>query len=272
MSDGSTRFAAERHERILRLLRERGAMSLRDLAGALDASEVTVRRDLRVLEERGLLERSRGGAAPLGGPAREPSHRDKSGVAVAEKEAIADLAATLVGPDDAIVLGPGTTTQRLARRLAGVPGLTVVTNSLLVAAALADAREVEVVLTGGGLRGATHALTGGITERFLADVRVRRAFLSGNGLTGAHGLSTPSLAAAGADRALAATAAEVVVLADHTKFGADAPFRTVPPERIAHLVTDPRAPRADLDALAAAGATVHLTPSPTTTPPTTEHP
>ncbi|MFF5264949.1 DeoR/GlpR family DNA-binding transcription regulator [Actinomadura viridis] len=260
--EGTTRFAAERHERILRLLRERGAMSLHTLATALGASEVTVRRDLRALEEQGLLDRSRGGAAPLGGPAREPTHRQKAGVAVREKAAIAELAAGLVGPQDAVVLGPGTTTEQLALRLARLPGLSVTTNSLLVAHALADAREVDVVLTGGMLRGSIHAMVGGVAERFLATVRVRRAFLSGNGLTSARGLSTPSLPVAGVDQALAAAAEEVVVLADHTKIGVDAPFQTVPPERITHLFTDPRAPRDELDALAAAGTAVHVTETP----------
>ncbi|WP_433328439.1 DeoR/GlpR family DNA-binding transcription regulator [Spirillospora sp. CA-294931] len=259
MTDARTRFAAERHEQILRLLRERGAMSLHALATAIDASEVTVRRDLRALEERGLLDRSRGGAAPLGGPASEPTYRQKATVAVPEKAAIAAAAAALVGPDDAIVIGPGTTTERLALRLAGLGGLTVITNSLLVAGALAGPRDPRVVLTGGTLRGATHALVGGTAERFLATVRVHRAFVSGNGLTAERGLSTPSLQVAEADRAIAATAREVVVLADHTKIGTDALFQTVPPGRITHLFTDPHAARADLQALTAAGTAVHIT-------------
>ncbi|MFC6881596.1 MULTISPECIES: DeoR/GlpR family DNA-binding transcription regulator [Actinomadura] len=259
MGEGSPRFAAERHERILRLLRERGAMSLRSLAGEANASEVTVRRDLRVLEEQGLLERSRGGAVPLGGAAREPSHRHKTTVAVAEKAAIAERAAALVRPDTAVALGPGTTTHRLALRLAGIPGLTVITNSLLVASALADAEGIEVVLTGGTLRGSIHALVGSAAEGFLSTVRVHRAFLSGNGLTAERGLSTPNLTVAGVDRALARCAREVAVLADHTKVGGDALFATVPPDRIAHLVTDARAAGPELDALTAAGAAVHLT-------------
>lgn len=268
VGEGQTRFAAERHERILRLLGERGAMSLRDLAGSLGASEATVRRDLRGLETRGLLERSRGGAAPLGGPAREPTHLQKAAIAVEHKIAIAEAAVRLIEPDDAVVLGPGTTTEQLALRLASrarrprPPRLTVITNSVLVATVLAEARGTEVVLTGGTLRGPIHALIGGTAERFLAEVRVRRAFLSGNGLTAAHGLSTPNLQVAGTDRALAATAQEVVVLADHTKIGTDALFQTVPPDRITHLFTDARAPRAELDALAAAGTSTHLTEHP----------
>ncbi|WP_026415378.1 DeoR/GlpR family DNA-binding transcription regulator [Actinomadura oligospora] len=258
MTDGTqTRFAAERHERLLRLLRERGAMPLQALAEALTASEATVRRDLRTLEARGLLARSRGGAAPVAGLAHEPTQQDKSTVAVAEKAAIAEAAAALVGPDDAVVIGPGTTTRQLALRLAAVPGLTVITNSLAVAEALADSRTAQVVLTGGALRGPIRALVGAEAERFLGTVRVRYAFLSGNGLTAARGLSTPHMAVAAVDRAIAASAEHPVVLADHTKVGADAVFQTVPAERIAHLVTDAAADRAELAALAEAGVTVH---------------
>ncbi|MFC4910237.1 DeoR/GlpR family DNA-binding transcription regulator [Actinomadura gamaensis] len=253
------RFAAERHERLLRLLRERGAMPLHALAEELSASEATVRRDLRTLEARGLLARSRGGAAPVGGLAHEPTQRDKATVAVAEKAAIAEAAARLVGPDDAVVIGPGTTTRQLALRLAAVPGLTVITNSLAVAEALADSRTAQVVLTGGTLRGPIRALVGAETERFLGTVRVRHAFLSGNGLTAERGLSTPHLAVAAADRAIAASAERPVVLADHTKVGTNALFQTVPAGRVAHLFTDAAASAAELDALAEAGVTVHRT-------------
>ncbi|MEV5571976.1 DeoR/GlpR family DNA-binding transcription regulator [Spirillospora sp. NPDC052269] len=258
MTDGTQpRFAAERHERLLRLLRERGAMPLQGLAEALGASEATVRRDLRALETRGLLARSRGGAAPVAGLAHEPTQQDKSTVAVDEKAAIAEAAAGLVGPDDAVVIGPGTTTRQLALRLAAVPGLTVITNSLAVAEALADSRTAQVVLTGGTLRGPIRALVGAETERFLGTIRVRHAFLSGNGLTAGRGLSTPHMAVAGADRAIAASAEHPVVLADHTKIGADAVFQTVPAERIAHLFTDATADGAELAALAETGVTVH---------------
>lgn len=258
MTDGTqTRFAAERHERLLRLLRERGAMPLQALAEELAASEATIRRDLRALEARGLLARSRGGATPVAGLAHEPSEQDKSTVAVAEKAAIAEAAAALVGPDDAVVIGPGTTTRQLALRLAAVPGLTVITNSLAVAEALADSRTAQVVLTGGALRGPIRALVGSETERFLGTVRVRHAFLSGNGVTGGRGLSTPHLAVAAADRAIAGAAEHPVVLADHTKVGADALFQTVPAGRIAHLFTDAAASGAELEALAGAGVTVH---------------
>ncbi|GAA2640413.1 DeoR/GlpR family DNA-binding transcription regulator [Streptomyces vastus] len=220
------------------MVRANGAVSLRELARVVQTSEVTVRRDVRALEAEGLLDRRHGGAVLPGGFTRESGFPQKSHLATAEKTAIADLAASLVEEGEAIVVGAGTTTQELARRLARVPGLTVVTNSLLVAQALAHANRVEVVMTGGTLRGSNYALVGSGAEQSLQGLRVSRAFLSGSGLTAERGLSTSNMLSASVDRALVQAAAEVVVLADHTKLGTDTMFQTVPTDVITRLVTD----------------------------------
>ncbi|MET8244912.1 DeoR/GlpR family DNA-binding transcription regulator [Streptomyces sp. NPDC005202] len=231
-------FAAERRQLILEMVRANGAVSLRELARVVQTSEVTVRRDVRALEAEGLLDRRHGGAVLPGGFTRESGFPQKSHLATAEKTAIADLAAGLVEEGEAIVVGAGTTTQELARRLARVPGLTVVTNSLLVAQALAHANRVEVVMTGGTLRGSNYALVGSGAEQSLHGLRVSKAFLSGSGLTAERGLSTSNMLSASVDRALVQAAAEVVVLADHTKLGTDTMFQTVPTDLITRLVTD----------------------------------
>lgn len=252
-------FAAERRHAILEMVRSSGAVSLKELAATVGSSEVTVRRDLRALEAEGLLDRKRGGAAMPGALSHEPSYSQKSRVAAPAKAAIAMLAATLVDQGDAIVLGAGTTTLELARRLTRVRELTVVTNSVLVATALASS-QAEVMVTGGMLRGATFALVGMGAEHSLSGLRVRRAFLSGNGLTAGRGLSTPNMAAAAVDRAIARTAQEIVVLADHTKLGIDTMVQTVPVDRMAHVVTDEAADAEVLAALRAAGVAVHVAP------------
>lgn len=250
-------FAAERRQLILDMVRSSGAVSLRELARAVQTSEVTVRRDLRALEAEGLLDRRHGGAVLPGGLSHEPTHSQKSRLASAEKAAIAELAASLVEPGDAIVVGAGTTTQEFARRLARMSGLTVVTNSILVAQALSHAGRVEVVMTGGALRGSTYALVGSAAEQSLAGLRVRCAFLSGNGLTAARGLSTPNMLSASVDRAIVRAAQDVVVLADHTKIGADTMFQTVPAEEMTHLVTDADTDARELAALVEQGVQVH---------------
>ncbi|MET8942094.1 DeoR/GlpR family DNA-binding transcription regulator [Streptomyces sp. NPDC004542] len=231
-------FAAERRQLILEMVRANGAVSLRELARVVQTSEVTVRRDVRALEAEGLLDRRHGGAVLPGGFTRESGFPQKSHLSTAEKTVIADFAAGLVEEGEAIVVGAGTTTQELARRLARVPGLTVVTNSLLVAQALAHANRVEVVMTGGTLRGSNYALVGSGAEQSLQGLRVSKAFLSGSGLTAERGLSTSNMLSASVDRALVQAAAEVVVLADHTKLSTDTMFQTVPTDLITRLVTD----------------------------------
>lgn len=255
-------FAAERQHRILQRLQSHGVASLRELAELTESSEVTVRRDLSALEAEGLLTRRRGGALLGSGTHHEQPYEQKSGVAAEEKGAIADLAVTLVQPGDAIVIGAGSTTQALARRLVALRDLTVVTNSLLVAEALSSAEGVEVVVTGGTLRGSIHALVGSAAEASLGTLRTGRAFLSGNGLTAERGLTTPSLAVASIDRALAAAASEVVVLADHTKIGQDTMCQTVGVEAISRVITDAGADAGAVAALRAAGAQVQLVQHP----------
>ncbi|MFD5023574.1 DeoR/GlpR family DNA-binding transcription regulator [Streptomyces sp. NPDC058373] len=257
------------------MVRANGAVSLRELARVVQTSEVTVRRDVRALEAEGLLDRRHGGAVLPGGFTRESGFPQKSHLASAEKTAIADLAAGLVGEGEAVVVGAGTTTQELARRLARVPGLTVVTNSLLVAQALAHANRVEVVMTGGTLRGSNYALVGSGAEQSLQGLRVSRAFLSGTGLTAERGLSTSNMLSASVDRALVQAAAEVVILADHTKLGSDTMFQTVPTDLITRLVTDEPPPHeeraaAELQALADQGVQISMTGAhqpPAETPP-----
>jgi DeoR/GlpR family transcriptional regulator of sugar metabolism len=251
-------FTAERRQAIVELIRSSGAMSLRELASAVDSSEVTVRRDIRALEKEGLIDRRRGGAVWPGGLSHEQSYRQKLGVASREKVAIAQEAVALVAEGDAIVVGAGSTTQQFARQLTRFNDLTVVTNSLLVGEALARAPGVEVVMTGGSLRGSTFALVGGAAEQSLKGLRVRMAFLSGNGLTAQRGLSTPNMLSSSVDRSIAQSAQEVVVLADYTKIGVETMFQTVATSLITALITDDKADAATLQALGQAGVRVHV--------------
>lgn len=249
-------FAAQRRALIIELVRGAGAMSLRELSRTLKCSEVTVRRDLRVLEAEGLLSRRHGGAVAPGGLAHEPTYTEKSHVAGEAKESIADVAAGLVREGDAIIIGAGTTAHAFARKLVRLRDLTVVTNSLLVAQTLARARGIEVIVSGGTLRGSILALVGGAAEHALAGIRASMAFLSGNGVTAARGVSTPNPAVASLDRTAAAAAERVVVLADHTKIGVETMIQTIPPPQIDVLVTDEAADPDELDGLRQQGVEV----------------
>jgi DeoR/GlpR family transcriptional regulator of sugar metabolism len=251
-------LAAERRRRIAEIIRSRGVVSVADMAESLGTSEITLRRDLRAMADQGLLMRTHGGAVLPAGLAHEPTYSEKASQAAAEKAAIARLAVRMVRAGDSIVLGPGTTTLALARLLIDYPELTVVTNSLLVAQALMPATRVEVILTGGTLRRGIHALVGPAAEDSVRSLRASQAFISGNGLTAERGLSTPSPLVAATDRALAAAALQIVVLADHTKIGHETMSQTIPLQRISTLITDAGADPAELALIREAGVEVQV--------------
>lgn len=222
------------------MVRANGAVSLRELARAVQTSEVTVRRDVRALETEGLLDRRHGGAVLPGGLSREQGQPQKVH-RLAEKGVIADLAASMVQSGDTVMVGAGTTAQEFARRLARVAGLTVVTNSLLVAQVLAPVKRVEVVMTGGTLSNSGHTLVGCEAEKEVRNLHAGRAFISGAGLTAERGLSTSDMLSASVDRAMMESVNEVIVLADHSKLGTDSMFPTVPTDAITRLITDEHA-------------------------------
>lgn len=251
---------AERRRHVLSRAREHGVVSIRDLVDELGVSAPTLRRDLRDLVAEGLLQRTRGGAMLPDALAQEPSYLEKTGEAGAEKDAIADEALQFIEPGDSILLGPGTTTLALARRLPEIADLTVVTNSLLVVEALLNAPGIDVVVTGGALRRSIHALVGPGVEQGLGQLGVSTVFMSGNGVSADRGLTTPNLLVADADRALASAAKRVIALADYTKIGNETMCQTVPVAAIDVLITDRGASQAEVRRLEQAGVRV-LEPS-----------
>ena len=213
-----------------------------DLASVLATSEMTIRRDLKGLEAEGLVRRIHGGALLVPSRAYEPTFREKSRQFVDEKRRIGKAAAALVEPGDTLILGPGTTTMEVARHLRGRRNLTVVTSSVNIAAELAGDPEIEVIVTGGRLRGTTYALVGSLADENLRGLHVDKLFIGGNGLTVANGLTTPDLSVATTDRALLRAADRVIVTVDHSKIGRVTLCQTAPIEHIHALVTDSGVP------------------------------
>ena len=250
-------IAAQRRQLILDSLRVDGAVSIKALALLLDTSAVTIRRDLDYLDSVGKLSRTHGGAV-AGQTAVESPYAEKAVQAIAEKEAIARLAASLVRDGDVLIIGPGTTTEALAKKLTGRTGLTIVTNSLPVALAFVESPGNQLIMTGGTLRASIRALVGEATNRTLRGIHADITFLSGNGLDAEFGLSTPNMTVADADRAMAASGARVVVLADHTKLGLRTAIQTLPTVSITHLVTDSGSPSVQLETMSQKGVDVHI--------------
>lgn len=218
---GALMLARQRQAFILDRVREIGAVRVADLVRELGVSDMTVRRDLEVLDERGLLEKVHGGATSLAGSAVfEPGFAAKSALQQREKDAIAAAAVRLVEPGMAIAISAGTTTFALAQRLAHVTGLTVVTNSVRVADALFQVGEPDqtIILTG-GVRTPSDALAGPFAVAALRTVHVDLVFMGVHGMDPRSGFTCPNLLEADTDRALIESGRRLVVVADHSKWG-----------------------------------------------------
>jgi DeoR/GlpR family transcriptional regulator of sugar metabolism len=214
-------LAKQRQAVILEEVRRSGGVRVSDLTELLQVSDMTIRRDLDALAERGLVEKVHGGATAVGEHSTfEPGFEAKRYRERPEKEAIAELAATLVHPGSAIGLNAGTTTWALARRLGEVPNLIVVTNSIQVAGVFHQHDRVDqtVVLTG-GLRTPSDALVGPVAIGSIRSLNLDVVFMGVHGMDPRRGFTTPNLMEAEANRALAEAARRVVVVADHTKWG-----------------------------------------------------
>jgi DeoR/GlpR family transcriptional regulator of sugar metabolism len=214
-------LARQRQTLILARVREDGGVRVADLARELGVSDMTVRRDLDILDGRGLIEKVHGGATALPGSALfEPGFAAKSTLQENEKESIADAAMALVVPGTAIGISAGTTTYALARRLIEVPGLTVVTNSVPVADVLHRAgRADQTIILTGGVRTPSDALVGPFAVAALRTIHLDQVFLGVHGMDPRSGFTTPNVLEADTDRALAAAGRRLIVVADSSKWG-----------------------------------------------------
>ncbi|MGI8335325.1 DeoR/GlpR family DNA-binding transcription regulator [Actinomadura scrupuli] len=214
-------LAQQRQQAILDLVRRDGAVRVAELVRTFGVSDMTIRRDLEVLADRGLLDKVHGGATALApGSTEEPGFAAKSARQQAEKEAIARHAAALVQPGTAIALSAGTTTWALAHHLTEIPELTVVTNSLPVAEVFhRSVRSDQTIVLTGGVRTPSDALVGPVAVGAIRSLNVDLLLLGVHGMSTHAGFTTPNLLEAETDRALVTAARQLIVLADHTKWG-----------------------------------------------------
>lgn len=229
----------ERRRRILEEVRRRGSVSVTTLAQQLDVSGMTIRRDLESLAAEGRLDKVHGGATLRRGASAEELDFDLTSERhLAEKEEIASAALELIEPGMSVGISAGSTTWTFARRLAGVEDLTIVTNSLRVAEEFRRIDPARIVVLTGGVRTPSDALVGPVAEQALRTLHCDVVFLGVHGVDVTAGLTTPNLAEAETNRALVASGGDVVVLADHTKFGRVGLTTIVPLSAVDTLITD----------------------------------
>lgn len=225
-------LAEQRRKRILHEVQVRGSAHVHDLAELLAVSAMTVRRDLKELEEQGLLTRVHGGAEAAGS-GLEPAFAEKSGLNARAKDLIADAAARLVEPGMSVGFSAGTTCRRLAQHVTkrtDLQDLSVVTNSLPAADEFfrtargglpggpAPVAPPSRVLLTGGQRTPSDALVGPLADAALAELHVDLVFMGTHGAD-PRGLSTPNPDEARTNRALIRSARDVVAVFDSSKWG-----------------------------------------------------
>jgi len=251
-----TWFADERHAEVLRLLTVDRRVESARLAQQFDVSAESVRKDLALLEERGLLRRVHGGAVPCEPSRAEPPVADRD-VRLAQKSSIARRALRFVPDGGSLLLDAGSTTLRLAEMLPTDRGLVVYTNSWPVGAALHE-RGIEVVALGGRIRPATMASVGSLAGQALAGVNVDVAFLGTNALSFDRGLTTPDADEADVKHQMLAAARQRVFLVDSSKFGRVSHARHATVDDVDVLITDAGATAAHRKRLRTAGVTVEV--------------
>jgi DeoR/GlpR family transcriptional regulator of sugar metabolism len=214
-------LARQRQALILDRVRQVGAVRVADLVRELEVSDMTVRRDLEILHDQGLLEKVHGGAtAPVRFASFEPGFFTKAALQQGEKAAIAAEAAKLVQPGMALALSAGTTTYALAGLIANIPGITVVTNSVQVSDVLNRSRgQDQTVILTGGVRTPSEALVGPFAIAQLRSVHLDLVFMGVHGMDAKAGFTCPNLMEADTDRALIEAGRRLVVVADHSKWG-----------------------------------------------------
>ncbi|MBD9725473.1 DeoR/GlpR family DNA-binding transcription regulator [Streptomyces caniscabiei] len=212
--------AEERQREIVRAARRTGAVDVAELAVTLGVAKETVRRDLRALEDHGLVRRTHGGAYPVESAGFETTLAFRATSHVPEKRRIAAAAAELLGDAETVFVDEGFTPQLIAEALPRDRPLTVVTASLATAGALAETGSTTVLLLGGRVRPGTLATVDHWTTRMLAGFVIDLAYIGANGITREHGLTTPDPAVSEVKAQAIRASRRTVFAGVHTKFGA----------------------------------------------------
>jgi DeoR family transcriptional regulator, fructose operon transcriptional repressor len=251
-------LAETRRRRLLELIARQGFASLDELVKALGVSESTVRRDLEALDLSGQVKRTHGGAVYSGEVRALPAFEDRAASATAEKQAIGRTAAALLDDGDTVLLDGGTTTLEVARALIGRP-MQVVTNSLPIAQLLASSATIDLILIGGYLYPRTGVALGPMAIATMQGIRVRRSILGAGGIV-AEGIYNHNLLLVETERRMMSCGQDVMIVADHTKFGRLALARLCGLDEVQHLVVDPGLSDEYRAILGPAGVRIHIAP------------
>ena len=208
----------ERLQKIVQTIEKQNIISISDITKMMNVTEMTVRRDLKQLQEKGLLTRIHGGAKRRQKILfTELSHNEKRIIQIEEKKYIAKIAAQLVKEKDIIYIGPGTTTELIYEYL-NVSYAKIITNSLSIFSRFKDDKRFELILIGGRFRAYTDVFVGNFTNELLGKIRVKSAFIGTNGICDDN-ITTSNEEEGTCQRIILDNAANKYILCDNSKIG-----------------------------------------------------
>ncbi len=231
-------LAEQRRRLILERIRGRGAVKTSELSRLFTVSEITIRKDLQELTERGEILRTHGGAVTRDSLAFEPSYQEKVVLHAEEKRRIGRAAAALIEENMAVFIGNGSTTMEIVRHLGLVKPFKAFTNALTHAIELADFPALDLSVIGGYLRWKSYAMVGPLAKRALEGVYFDLVFLGVDGVSLEQGLTIPSLNEAETARYIMMAGRKTVIVADHSKFGKVTHGKIVNIEEVDQITTD----------------------------------
>ena len=229
---------AERHQHIISKLKKEGSVQVLDLCEELNVSSVTIRKDLKLLEDKQLLFRTHGGGTQTNPYTADRPVNEKVKIHSTEKLSIGEAAAKLVEPNDCILIASGTTVLSFAKNIIPKGNLTVITAALNVALELIHRPEIEVIQLGGILRKSSSSVTGNYAEKILDDFSCSKLFLGVDGIDLDFGLTTTNMMEAQLNKKMIAAAQKTIVLADSSKFGKRGFGKICGLEDIEQVITD----------------------------------
>lgn len=239
----------KRRANILDQLEKMGEVYVQELSKNFNISEVTIRNDLLLLEKKGLLIKTRGGAIKKKSSNFDLELNQKLKKNFKEKQKIGLKAIEFVKNGDTIVLDSGSTTLAIAKNLKKFKNIKVITNSLPITEEIADFKGVEVILLGGILRKEMRSLVGPTTENNLKDYNCDIAFIGVDGIDVNYGISTPIMYEAVLSKIMIDIAKKSVIVCDSSKFKKRSFAKISDLSSVDVLITDKEIPADDKSSL-----------------------
>jgi DeoR family transcriptional regulator of aga operon len=249
---------AERHQQILEILQEKKFLSVAKLGEKTGTSLVTIRKDLSMLEEKGLVYRSHGSAG-LQNPYVSDRHvSEKEKINAAEKIRIAKQAASFISYGDTILLASGTTINELARQIVSPGSITVISASLTASDILSKQAEVETIQLSGMVRKSSLSVVGSLAEEMLQSFSCNLLFMGVDGIDVDFGLTTTNALEATLNRQMIKSSQKIIVLADSSKLGRKGFGHICPLSKVDVIITDNKASKELVGAIEEQGVEVVL--------------